>query len=174
MFNATKLRIKKQLAKFFSAVALHNKKDFAALKRKMKPVMKKVFIMLLAMAAGLCAVAQSDEVKESDTNLEDKIYSIVEHDPEFPGGMEGLYQWLATNVKYPEHAKENGIQGRVVVKFVIEKDGSVSDVRIMRSPNDELSEEAIRVVKAMPKWKAGRQNGKKVRVQYMLPINFKL
>lgn len=136
--------------------------------------MKKVFVMLLAMVAGLCAVAQSDQVKKSDANIEDKIYSIVEHDPEFPGGWEGLYQWLATNVKYPEHAKENGIEGRVLVKFVIEKDGSVSDVRIASSPNEELSEEAVRVVRAMPKWKAGRQNGKKVRVQYTLPINFKL
>ena len=131
----------------------------------------------MALAATFVAAAQV-EGTETMSVTDDAIYSVVDQDPEFPGGMEGLYQWLATNIKYPEKARQEGIQGRVFVTFVIEKDGTVNNVRVIRSPNEELSEEAIRVVQSMPKWKPGRAHvkGKKeaVRVQYNLPINFKL
>ena len=104
----------------------------------------------------------------------DGVYQIVDEMPEFPNGIEGLMDYVAQNVKYPESAKENNLQGRVIVKFVIEKDGSVSNVEVGRGWGNELDDEAVRVVKAMPKWKPGKQDGKPVRVSFMLPINFKL
>ena len=108
------------------------------------------------------------------TYKEDTVYQTVEEMPEFPDGIEGLMDYVAQNVKYPESAKENNLQGRVIVKFVIEKDGSVSNVEVGRGWGNELDDEAVRVAKAMPKWKPGKQDGKPVRVSFMLPINFKL
>ncbi|MBO6057313.1 MAG: TonB family protein [Bacteroidales bacterium] len=107
-------------------------------------------------------------------NYNDTVYQVVDEMPEFPNGIEGLMDYVAQNVKSPESAKENNLQGRVIVKFVIEKDGSVSNVEVGRGWGNELDEEAVRVVKAMPKWKPGKQDGKPVRVSFMLPINFKL
>ena len=104
----------------------------------------------------------------------DTIYQVVDQMPEFPGGVEAMMKYVAESVKYPESAKENNLQGRVIVKFVIEKDGSVSNVEVGRGWGNELDDEAVRVVKAMPKWKPGKQDGKPVRVSFMLPINFKL
>jgi TonB family protein len=104
----------------------------------------------------------------------DGVYQIVDEMPEFPGGVEALMDYVSRNVKYPESAKENNLQGRVLVKFVIEKDGSVSNVEVGRGWGNELDDEAVRVVKAMPKWKPGKQDGQPVRVSFMLPINFKL
>ena len=92
--------------------------------------------------------------------------------PQFPGGS--VQKWIAKNVKDPMIAQENNIQGKVFVQFVIEKDGSVSDVKVARSVDPSLDKEAIRVVKAMPKWKPGKQRGKPVRVSYTVPINFQL
>ena len=102
----------------------------------------------------------------------DTIYNNVNEMPEFPGGIEGLMEYVAKNVKYPESARENNLQGRVIVKFVIEKDGTVTNVEVGRGWGNELDDEAVRVVKAMPKWKPGKQDGKPVRVSFMLPINF--
>ena len=135
--------------------------------------MKKLIFILLATVATLGATAQTDRT-ETKADADEGVYTLVEHDPEFNGGMEGLYQYLAANIKYPADAKAEKVQGRVYVSFVIEKDGSVSNVKIVRSPDERLSREAERVVKAMPKWKPGRQSGKKVRVSYTLPINFQL
>ncbi len=135
--------------------------------------MKRLILFLAAVAFLGCAAAQ----KPVKANLEQDtatIYVVVEQDPEFPGGMESLYQYLAGNVKYPAEAKANKIEGRVYVTFVVEKDGSVTNARIIRSPHESLSAEALRVVQAMPKWRPGRTGGKPVRVQFNLPINFKL
>ena len=104
----------------------------------------------------------------------DTIYNIVEVMPEFPGGMDKMANYLSENIKYPEEAKDNGISGRVFISFVIEKDGSVNEVKIMKSVDPLLDNEAVRVVKAMPKWKPGTMKGKPVRVNYVLPISFKL
>ena len=104
----------------------------------------------------------------------DSVYSVVEQDPEFPGGIEALYKYLAENIKYPEQAKAEGVQGRVFVRFVIEADGSITNAQVLRSIGGGCDEEALRVVNAMPKWKPGMQDGKPVRVQYNLPIIFKL
>jgi len=108
------------------------------------------------------------------TSKEDTVYQVVDKMPEFPGGEKAMMEFLSKNIVYPEKAKEAGIQGRVFVGFVIEKDGSVSEVKIMKGVGGECDEEALRVVKSMPKWKPGKKDGKSVRVSYTLPINFKL
>ncbi len=104
----------------------------------------------------------------------DQVFQVVEVDPEFPGGIEALYKYMVDNVKYPEMAKADKIEGRVFVAFVIEKDGSVTNAKVVRGVSDEIDAEALRVVSAMPKWKPGTQQGNPVRVQYNLPIVFKL
>ena len=108
------------------------------------------------------------------TSTKDTVYQIAEEMPEFPGGVEALMDFVGKNVKYPEEAKEKEISGRVFVSFVIEKDGSVSNVKVLRGIGGGCDEEAIRVIKAMPKWTPGKQKGKPVRVNYQIPINFKL
>lgn len=110
-----------------------------------------------------------------DFKLGDEIFIIVESMPEFPGGQQALLKFIADTIKYPVIAQENGIQGRVVCEFVIEKDGKISDIQVVRSSNEpSLDKEAIRVISIMPSWKPGRQRGKPVRVKYILPINFHL
>lgn len=109
--------------------------------------------------------------EESD---EGEIFEVVEQNPQFPGGEQALMAWLTKNLKYPSVAQENGIQGRVMVSFVVNKDGSIVDPKIVRSVDPSLDKEAIRVVSAMPKWTPGRQRGKTVRVKYSLPVTFRL
>ena len=94
--------------------------------------------------------------------------------PSFPGGPSALNQYLSSNVKYPVVAQENGVQGRVVVSFVVERDGSITDVKVVRSVDPSLDREASRVVSSMPKWIPGKQNGSPVRVKYNVPVSFKL
>ena len=103
-----------------------------------------------------------------------KVFEVVEQMPSFPGGDVALMQYLSKNIKYPPVAEEMGIQGRVICSFVVERDGSVSDIRIKRSVDPSLDKEAMRVVSAMPKWIPGRQNGQMVRVKYNLPVTFRL
>ena len=105
---------------------------------------------------------------------ENKVFEYVEQMPSFPGGTGALMQYLSKNIKYPPFAEENNIQGRVICTFVVERDGSVSDIRIARSVDPSLDKEAMRVVSAMPKWIPGRQNGQMVRVKYTLPVTFRL
>ncbi|WP_282014083.1 TonB family protein [Marinifilum flexuosum] len=112
--------------------------------------------------------------EEEEEEDEDLPFVLVEDMPSFPGGIAALTKYLNENVKYPEEARKNGIQGRVFVNFVIDTDGSVVDVKIVRGVHALLDAEALRVVKAMPKWKAGKQRGKPVRVSYTLPIEFRL
>ena len=106
---------------------------------------------------------------------EEVIFVVVESMPEFPGGQQALFKYLAENVKYPVIAQENGIQGRVICQFVVNKDGSIVDVVAVRSSGEpSLDKEAIRVIQSMPKWKPGKQRGKPVRVKYTVPVNFRL
>ena len=106
---------------------------------------------------------------------EEVVFVVVESMPEFPGGQQALFKYLSENVKYPVIAQENGIQGRVICQFVVNKDGSIVDVEVVRSGGDpSLDKEAVRVIKSMPKWKPGKQRGKPVRVKYTVPVNFKL
>ncbi len=99
---------------------------------------------------------------------------MVEQKPEFPGGEAAMYKWLGDNIVYPSAASEEGVQGRVVVEFVVGKDGSISNVKVVRPRHPALDKEALRVVKAMPKWLPGRNNGQPVKVTYTLPVTFKL
>ncbi len=108
------------------------------------------------------------------TSYEDTVYQIVEQMPQYTGGEEAMMKYVAENIKYPQAAKDKNISGRVFVSFVIEKDGSVSNVKVVRGIGGGCDEEAARVIKEMPKWKPGMQKGKPVRVNYMMPIFFKL
>src|SRR5699024_6592351 len=104
-----------------------------------------------------------------------KTYSFVEKMPQFKGGRDSLMSYLSRNIKYPKKARENNIQGTIVVKFIVHKDGSISDVKtIGKKKGGGLEQEAVRVVKEMPKWIPGEKDGKKVRVEYSLPIRFTL
>lgn len=119
----------------------------------------------------LSADSGPSEEEESEGN---QIFTVVEQQPEFPGGEAALMAYIKKNLKYPAFAAENGIQGRVTLSFTVEKDGSIANIEVMRSPAEELSKEAIRVVQSMPKWKPGKQRGKAVRVKYVLPVTFRL
>lgn len=119
----------------------------------------------------LTAETGPSEEEEAEGN---QIFTVVEQNPEFPGGEAALMNYIRKNLKYPAFAAENGIQGRVTLSFTVEKDGSIANIEVMRSPADELSKEAIRVVNSMPKWKPGKQRGKPVRVKYVLPVTFRL
>ena len=119
----------------------------------------------------LSADSGPSEEEEAEGN---QIFTVVEQQPEFPGGEAALMQYIKKNLKYPAFAAENGIQGRVTLSFTVEKDGSIANIEVMRSPAEELSKEAIRVVQSMPKWKPGKQRGKAVRVKYVLPVTFRL
>ena len=106
---------------------------------------------------------------------EEVVFVVVETMPEFPGGQQALFKYLSENVKYPVIAQENGIQGRVICQFVVNKDGPIVEVEVVRSGGDaSLDKEAVRVIKSMPKWKPGKQRGKAVRVKYTVPVNFRL
>ena len=113
------------------------------------------------------------EVEEEEVS-ETEVFTIVEEMPAYPGGDAKLYEYLGKNIKYPQIARESGIQGRVFVNFVVEPDGSVSNVKVMRGIGGGCDEEAVRVIKTMPKWKPGKQRGKAVRVTYTIPVVFKL
>lgn len=116
-------------------------------------------------------IAQPEPPKHVE---EDKVFDIVEQQPLFPGGQNALMQFLHDNIKYPVVAQENGVQGRVTVQFVVEKDGSITDVHVLRGVDPSLDKEAVRVVKSMPRWTPGKQNGTTVRVNYRLPVLFRL
>ncbi|MBR5574558.1 MAG: energy transducer TonB [Paludibacteraceae bacterium] len=106
---------------------------------------------------------------------EEVIFVVVESMPEFPGGQQAMMRYIGENIKYPVIAQENGIQGRVICQFVIEKDGKVTDIQVVRSSGEpSLDKEAVRVINSMPKWKPGKQRGKPVRVKYTIPVNFRL
>ncbi len=105
---------------------------------------------------------------------ENKVFDVVEQMPSYPGGMGALMQYLSNNIKYPVIAEENGIQGRVICTFVVERDGSITDVKIAKGVDPSLDREAMRVVKSMPRWIPGKQNGSAVRVKYTLPVTFRL
>ena len=115
-------------------------------------------------------IAQPEPPKEEET----KVFDVVEEMPQFPGGPSALFEYLSKNIKYPVIAEENGVQGRVIVTFVVERDGSITDVKVVKSVDPSLDKEATRVVKSMPHWIPGKQNGSAVRVKYTVPVTFKL
>lgn len=115
--------------------------------------------------------AVTEEVEEE---VADEIFDVVEDQPEFPGGEAALYKYIGENIDYPSQARRMGIEGRVYVQFVVDADGSITQVQAVRGIGAGCDEEAVRVVKSMPKWNPGRQRGRAVRVKMIVPINFKL
>lgn len=146
--------------------------------------MKKILIIMLLFSLKISlATAQNDKntIIVSDTISEmtndaqsEKVYDVVEMPPSFPGGMAALQSYIRNNIKYPVAAKKNGIEGRVVVEFVVEKDGTLSNVKAFRPADPSLDQEAIRLVESMPKWNPGKNNGEPVNVRYTIPITFRL
>ena len=128
--------------------------------------LKVTLMMLVLLFSFMTSTAQ--------TKKNDMVFDVVEVMPQFPGGQIAMLQYLMKNIKYPEQAMKEGIQGRVTVRFIVEKDGSISDVKPVLSVHPLLNKEAVRVVKSMPKWSPGKHNGKPVRVRFNLPVMFKL
>ena len=106
--------------------------------------------------------------------MTEEIFVVVENQPEFPGGNTAMMKFLSDNIKYPVIAQENGIQGRVICNFVVERDGSITDVQVVRGVDPSLDKEAVRVIQQMPRWKPGKQRGQAVRVRFTLPVVFRL
>ena len=125
------------------------------------------------------AITQEDvltitEEESEENTATDDIYQVVEEQPLFPGGMDKMAEFLQANIKYPALCKKEGIQGRVIVQFVVNKDGSICDAKVVKSAHPQLDAEAIRVISSMPRWIPGKQKGKNVRVRYTLPVYFRL
>ena len=135
-------------------------------------------VLLVVVVAPARANAQDKKEKTTqtrkDTTTDDKIYEVCEQMPIFEGGDAALLKYLTDSVKYPELAKKHGVQGRVVIGFIVEKDGSLTDVKVLRHVDIALDAEALRVVKGMPKWIPGCQDEQLVRVRYNVPVSFRL
>ena len=133
--------------------------------------MKKLLLMSLMAMMGLTTVnAQKTVVAEKNQ----QVFDVVEQMPEYPGGIQALFEYLQQNVKYPEDAKNQKVEGRVIATFVVETDGTINNVEVVKPAFPSLDAEAVRVLSAMPKWTPGMQSGKVVRVKYTVPINFNL
>ena len=104
----------------------------------------------------------------------DKVFEVVDEMPSFPGGQGAMYDFMARNIQYPKVAEENGVQGRVIVTFIVKKDGSLSDVRVVKSVDPALDKEAVRLIKSMPKWSPGIEKGQFVNVKFTVPVTFRL
>ena len=125
-------------------------------------------VLAILLMANTTVTAQNKKTSN------DKVFEKVEVMPEFPGGEQAMMDFVAKNVQYPKEAMEKEISGRVLVGFIVEKDGSISETEVVKGIGGGCDEEAVRVVKAMPKWKPGKQDGKPVRVHFILPLTFKL
>ncbi len=127
-----------------------------------------LFLLLIIMAMPLSAQTVGATDNEPVYNM-----AMVQQQPKFPGGTSEMYKWLGNNIKYPEEAKKEGVSGKVIVDFVITKTGKTDKVRVVRGLHPTLDQEAVRVIKAMPAWTPGKQNGQPVNVSYTLPITFR-
>ena len=140
--------------------------------------MKRTLLILVLVASVMSLHAQQQHDPNSDIKIDspdtNKVFVAVQQEPAFPGGKQKWADYLKENLKYPSQAKENSIQGRVFVQFVVERDGVISNPKVVRGIGSGCDEEAIRLMKASPKWDPGLQNGHAVRVQYMVPIDFRL
>ena len=132
--------------------------------------------LLIASNISCISSEKQEEISEKQESraAEGEVFMVVEEMPEFPGGMGECMKWLGQNIKYPAEAKEKGVQGRVIVQFVVEKDGTIVNAKVARGVDPDLDAEALRVVNQSPKWKPGKQKGEAVRVKYTLPIMFRL
>lgn len=136
--------------------------------------MRKALLALIVMLGCAVGVQAQKSAAPKAANTTEKVYTAVEQMPTFPGGDAAMYSYIAENLKYPTVAQEQSIQGTVVVKFVVGKDGQVRDAKIIRGKSPELDAEALRVVKGMPRFTPGKQDGKPVSVYFALPIKFSL
>ena len=133
--------------------------------------MKKLILMsMMAVCCLMTASAQKTVVSQKNQ----KVYDVAEQMPEYPGGIPAMFEYLMNNLKYPKDAEKQKVEGQVMVVFVVETEGSVSDVKVAKKVFPSLDAEAVRVVQAMPKWTPGKDKGKVVRVQYTLPVSFRL
>ena len=131
--------------------------------------------LLTAMSVlAILLMVNTNAMAQNKKKANDKVLEKAEVMPEFPGGDQALFDFVSKNVVYPEEAKDKEIAGRVLVSFVVEKDGSIGEVKVVQGIGGGCDEEAVRVVKAMPKWKPGKDKGKPVRVSYVMPFTFKL
>ena len=128
----------------------------------------------LKVALTMLVLLFSFMTSTAQTKKNDMVFDVVEVMPQYPGGPIAMLKYIMENIKYPEQAMKEGIQGRVTVRFIVEKDGSISDVKPILSVHPLLNKEAVRVVESMPKWTPGKQNGKPVRVRFNVPVMFKL
>lgn len=144
--------------------------DIQSLTKKSRSILKKVVILSSGREINLITTP----VQITTSVKDDKIYDIVEENAQFPGGDMAMYKWIGEHLKYPEECRAKSIQGRVMIQFVVNKDGSIPDIKVLKSPHSLLSEEAIRVVKAMPFWKPAKVKGEVVRSTFRLPINFRI
>jgi len=133
--------------------------------------MRNYFTLIIGLL--IFQVSFAEDIQQ-DTAKHEMVYDMPEHMPQFPGGADKMEHFIFSNIKYPLKAKEQKIQGKVYVQFIVEKDGSISEIKIRRGAHELLDQEAIRVVKMMPNWKPGTMRGRKVRVRYTLPITFHL
>lgn len=130
--------------------------------------MKKLLLVLLVLPHIIFA---QDTLKSVP---KEEIYDFVEFEPEFPGGPNAMHQWIVSQIEYPDSSRIKGEEGIVYIKFIVEKDGSIGEVKVARGVSPLLNAEAVRVISKMPKWTPGTQNGKAVRVNFTMPINFRL
>lgn len=133
--------------------------------------MKKFIIMALMALFGLTTVSAQKTVVAKKNQ---QVFDVVEKMPEYPGGQAALFEYLSKNVKYPADAEKKKVEGRVLVTFVVNTDGSITDIEVVRKAFPSLDAEAVRVISGMPKWIPGEQKGQKVRVKYTVPLNFRL
>ena len=133
--------------------------------------MKKLIIMSLMVLFGLTTVSAQKTVVAQKNQ---KVFDVVEQMPEYPGGIQALFEYLSQNVKYPVDAEKQKVEGRVIATFIVETDGTINNVEVVKPVFPSLDAEAIRVLSAMPKWTPGKQSGKEVSVKYTVPINFNL
>jgi len=140
----------------------------------MKPLKKSHVAIVTGIIVILAFIVFVYIEKTKDNTTDNNVYQIVEVMPEFPGGEMALRKFISTSVKYPIEAQENGIQGKVYITFVVNKEGEVTDAKVVRGVDPSLDKEALRVVNNLPKWKPGKQDGNKVNVNYTVPISFVL
>ena len=131
-------------------------------------------LLTVMSVLAILLMVNTNAMAQNKKKANDKVLEKAEVMPEYPGGDQAMMDFVAKNVQYPQEARDNEISGRVLVSFIVEKDGSIADVKVVKGIGGGCDEEAVRVVKAMPKWKPGKDKGKPVRVSYMMPFTFKL
>lgn len=131
-------------------------------------------LSLFALLIMLCAFSLNVNAQEKKTENSDVVFTVVENEAEFPGGVEAMNRFMAENIKYPTLAKQKNIEGKVIISFIVEKNGTLSDIRTIKDIGEGCGDEGVRIVKLMPKWKPAKQKGQPVRQQFLLPISFVL